>query len=306
MENTHKVADGELPTIMVTNDDGIDAPGLQSLVQVLLSTNRYRVWVCAPDTDKSGSSHSITQRGPLSARRTQVYGTTAFAISGSPPNCTSLGISKALFPSVPDLVLSGINKSINCGYRIVFSGTVAAAREAFMQGIPSISISYQWMRDTSNINDFTFAAEACLPIISAIFAEIKNKTYNQKCFLNVALPTDILNHKGIKVTKQGISSGIPGWKQVSLNPQGGYISMDMNSVELNGNVINVSQELLLFKREVKRGNTDDGETDFYNLLQGYITVTPLGALSNVDIDCHTYFKDRLPGVVTESTSSDPS
>ncbi|XP_071691471.1 uncharacterized protein [Rutidosis leptorrhynchoides] len=251
MEYTNNnVANGERPTIMVTNDDGIDAPGLQALVQVLLTTNRYRVWVCAPDTDKSGFSHCITLRGPLSAKRTEVHGATAFAISGTPSDCTSLGISKALFSSVPDLVLSGINMGINCGYHVVPSGTVAGAREAFMRGIPSVSISYQWMPNTSNINDFTLAAEACLPIITAILSEIKNKTYNQNCFLNVALPTDILNHKGIKVTKQGISSGIACWKQVSLDAQGGQISIDTNSVESNGVAINVSHEQLLFKREV--------------------------------------------------------
>ncbi|MGI4297490.1 5'/3'-nucleotidase SurE, partial [Klebsiella pneumoniae] len=157
---------------MVTNDDGIDAPGLQALVRVLVSANRFAVRVCAPDSEKSAVSHSITWRSAISVKRADINGATAFAVSGTPADCTSLGISGSLFPSMPDLVISGINMGSNCGYHIVYSGTVAGAREAFFQGVPSLSLSYDWVGGTSNIDDFTLAAEACLPIINAILAEI--------------------------------------------------------------------------------------------------------------------------------------
>lgn len=302
--NTNTVADGDRPTIMVTNDDGIDAPGLQALVRVLVSTNRYRVWVCAPDSEKSAVSHSITWRHPLSAKRTEITGATAFAVSGTPADCTSLGISKALFSSVPDLVLSGINMGSNCGYHVVYSGTVAGAREAFFNGLPSISISYNWLAGTSSMNDFTLAAEACLPIINAILVEIRNQTYPQKCFLNVDLPTNILNHKGYKLTKQGKSIVKMGWKQVSSDTQGAHMlsTMEPNSVSSNTVAKTGSQEQLLFSREVMGGVVEDGETDYGSLKEGYITVTPLGALSHADIDSETFFKEWLPQV-TEHTSS---
>ncbi|XP_074330215.1 uncharacterized protein LOC141667567 [Apium graveolens] len=83
----------------------------------------------------------------------------------------------------------------NSGYRIMYSGTVAGAREAFFYGIPSISISYDWMGGKSTANDFKLSAEACLPIISAILVEVRSKTYPLKCFLNIDMPTDISNHK---------------------------------------------------------------------------------------------------------------
>nr|XP_043626721.1 5'-nucleotidase SurE [Erigeron canadensis]XP_043626722.1 5'-nucleotidase SurE [Erigeron canadensis]XP_043626723.1 5'-nucleotidase SurE [Erigeron canadensis] len=306
MENNKKIDDRA--TIMVTNDDGIEAPGLQALVRVLVSApHRYRVWVCAPDSEMSAVSHSITWRHALSAKPVQIHGATAFAVSGTPADCTSLGISKELFPSVPDLVLSGINMGSNCGYHIVYSGTVAGAREAFFYGVPSISISYDWVKATSSIDDFTLAAEACLPIINAVVSEIRNKTYPQKCFLNVDLPTNIQNHKGYKLTKQGNSVIKMGWKQVSSDAEGGHMSSAMtnepSSVASNPDAKAVSQEQLLFKREVRGSKVEDGETDHSSLREGYITVTPLGALTHADIDCQSFFKQWLPTVAERSSSS---
>ncbi|KAL8242373.1 hypothetical protein R6Q59_012675 [Mikania micrantha] len=308
MEVTDNV---DRPTIMVTNDDGIDAPGLQALVRVLVSTNRYRVWVCAPDSEKSAVSHSITWRHALSAKKADISGAMAFAVSGTPADCTSLGISKALFPSVPDLVLSGINMGSNCGYHIVYSGTVAGAREAFFYDVPSVSMSYDydWVGGTSSVDDFTLAAEACLPLINAILVEIKNKTYPQKCFLNVELPTNILKHKGYKLTKQGNSISKMGWKQVLSDAQGGHMLSTMindpNSAASNVDVKVASQDNLLFKREVlvKGGQVENGDTDYCFLKDGYITVSPLGALSHADIDCQTFFKEWLPEVAEHTSSA---
>ncbi|KAI5444647.1 hypothetical protein KIW84_013065, partial [Lathyrus oleraceus] len=108
---------------------------------------------------------------------------------------TSLGISKALFPIILDLVVSGINKGSNCGYHIVYSGTVAGAREAFFNDIPSISISYDWVEGKSNPHDFALAAGVCIPIISALLVEIKNQSYPGRCFLNIDVPNNVANHK---------------------------------------------------------------------------------------------------------------
>ncbi|KAJ0681720.1 putative 5'-nucleotidase [Helianthus annuus] len=292
MEGTNR------PTIMVTNDDGIHAPGLQALVRILVSTGLYHVCVCVPDSDNSAASHSATVRRAVSAMPTEISGATAFAISGTPCDCISLGTSKALFPSVPDLVLSGINKGSNCGLHIVYSGTVAGAQQAFIRGIPSVAISYEWIEGTSNINDFTLAAEACLPMISAIFVEIKNKTYPKECFLNVNLPTDILNHKGFKLTKQGNSLMKTGWKQVSSSSQ--TMSINPSSESMNPDAKAVSQEPLLFKMELKGGQVENGGTDFGPLLEGYITVTPLKALTNADADSHKFFNQWLSGVASSA------
>ncbi|CAN4091334.1 unnamed protein product [Withania somnifera] len=296
-------------TVMVTNDDGIDAPGLRALVSVLVSTNRFHVLVCAPDSEKSAVSHSITWRNALSVRKLDITGATAFAVSGTPADCTSLGISKALFPSVPDLVIGGVNMGDNCGYHIVYSGTVAGAREAFFNGIPAVSVSYNWFRGKSNVNDFTLAAKACLPIISAILAEIKIKHYPQNCFLNIDVPTDVVNHKGYRLTRQGKSFIKMGWRQVTSEREGGNIlstmTMESNSSESTEAraLKDATPDHLLFKRRVTRVLVENGDTDYCSLQEGYITVTPLGGLSPAELDAVSFFQNWLPSVVDHYPSS---
>ncbi|RVW55847.1 5'-nucleotidase SurE [Vitis vinifera] len=358
------VSSGNRPKIMVTNDDGIDAPGLRALVQVLVSTNLYEVLVCAPDSEKSAVSHSITWIHALAVKRVEIEGATAYAVSGTPADSASLGISTTLFPSIPDLVISGINMGSNCGYHIVYSGTVAGAREAFLNGIPSVSVSYNWVAGKSNVHDFKLAAEACLPMISAVLSEIKNQRYPERCFLNIDLPTDVVNHKvnfklaycnklypygdmdnaiiiikdrsismrlkeknllhfvsdlpkffsrgkfplGYKLTKQGKSRVKMGWRQVTSNTQGRRVLSTM-TMDTNPEVCTEmdasprSGEHLLFKREVRGAPVLEDDTDYQCLLEGYITVTPLGALSPADIDCQAYFKTLVPGVLESSSSS---
>ncbi|GAU18840.1 hypothetical protein TSUD_228300 [Trifolium subterraneum] len=188
--------EGKRGTILITNDDGIDAPGLRALVDSLVNSNLFNIFVSAPDSEKSAVSHSITWLHPVAVKQVHIHGTVAsFAVSGTPADCTSLGISKALFPIIPDLVVSGINKGSNCGYHIVYSGTVAGAREAFFNDIPSISISYDWVEGKSNPHDFSLAAQVCIPIINAVLVEIKNQSYPGRCFLNIDVPNSVANHK---------------------------------------------------------------------------------------------------------------
>uniref|UniRef100_A0A1J3IGG7 5'-nucleotidase SurE n=1 Tax=Noccaea caerulescens TaxID=107243 RepID=A0A1J3IGG7_NOCCA len=301
---------GERPIVLVTNDDGIDAPGLQSLVRVLVATNLYEVWVCAPDTEKSAVSHSIIWSRPLTAKRVEIDGATAYAVSGTPADCTGLGLSEALFPSRPDLVLSGINVGSNCGYNIVYSGTVAGAREAFIYDVPSVSISYDhdWKRKQIDANDFVLAAQACLPIINGLLSAIKNKTHPKNCFLNIDLPTDIANHKGYKLTTQGKSLGKMGWRQVEEEAQGpkmlSTMTMETDSgvVSENDTSAHKSQDSRLFKRELRTVVVEEG-TDSHFLREGFITVTPLGALSHVDVDCQNYYKEWLPKITNQPCSS---
>ncbi|KAM3308846.1 5'-nucleotidase SurE [Capsicum chacoense] len=298
------------PSVMVTNDDGIDAPGLRSLVRVLDSSNLFNVLVCAPDSEKSAVSHSVSWQRALSVKKVDISGATAFAVSGTPADSTSIGLSKMLFPFVPDLVVSGINMGSNCGYHIVYSGTVAGAREAFFHGVPSVSLSYEWVRGKSKVDDFVLAAEACMPIITAILAEIKNNTYPQSCFLNIDVPADVANHQGYRLTKQGKSVYKMGWRQVTSEAQGGKMlsTMTMDSSAgkeacVEESTLSTQQEHLLFKREVREAPVDDDDGDYFFLQQGYITVTPLGALSPPPMDDVEFFKGWLPGVHERISSS---
>ncbi|KAL5182170.1 5'-nucleotidase SurE [Glycine soja] len=321
---------GKRGTILVTNDDGIDAPGLRALVHSLVNANLFNVLVCAPDSEKSAVSHSITWLHPVAVKQVQIEGTTAFAVSGTPADCASLGISKALFPTVPDLVVSGINKGSNCGYHIcfssyyfmkkllpiallsrslcsVYSGTVAGAREAFFNDILSISISYDWVKGKSKLQDFTLAAQVCLPIISALLVETKNQSYPRKCFLNIDVPNNVPNHKGYKLTKQGKSIIKTGWRQVTSETEGPKMSSDMTNTDTetskNFDSSSASPEHLLFAREVIGSVLDEDDTDYKCLREGYITVTPLAALTHVEVDCQAYFKNWLQSVPELPSSS---
>ncbi|XP_016504940.1 uncharacterized protein LOC107822872 isoform X5 [Nicotiana tabacum] len=243
--------DGDRPTVMVTNDDGIDAPGLRALVNVLVSTNRFHVLVCAPD------SWTLEEQQPFQFQELQQI--------------------------VLLWVISGVNMGDNCGYHMV--------------------------RGKSNVNDFTLAAKACLPIISAILAEIKRNNYPQNCFLNIDVPTDVINHKGYRLTRQGKSFVKMGWRQVNSEREGGKVlstmTMETNSSEsAEARALKKApQDHLLFKKQVTRILVEDGDTDYCSLREGYITVTPLGGLSPAELDAVSFFQNWLPSVVDHYPSS---
>ncbi|XP_038972125.1 5'-nucleotidase SurE [Phoenix dactylifera] len=300
------------PIVLITNDDGIDAPGLRFLVDLLVATDRYRVLVCAPASDQSGVSHSVTWRHPLSAKRVEIEGAAAFAVSGTPADSASLGISGKLFDGIiPDLVISGINIGCNCGYHVVYSGTVAGAREAFLYGVPALAISHNWMGSKSTVNDLKLAAEVCLPVINAVLTDLRNKTYPEGSFLNIDVPTDVAHHKGFKITKQGKAMVRIGWEQTNENTpsmesyQTANIDVDMTPISEKNASVPVENHLL-FKRVLSKRKMEEDEaedTDHKALQEGYITITPLGALSHAEADAMTYFKDWLLHLADYSSSS---
>src|SRR3954467_2287997 len=123
--------------ILISNDDGIDAPGIQLLEKVARELSND-VWVVAPEMEQSGASHSLTTRRPL---RLNEVGERRFAVDGTPTDCVLLALKKLLRDRPPDLVLSGINGGSNVGEDLTYSGTVAAAIEATLLGIPAIALS---------------------------------------------------------------------------------------------------------------------------------------------------------------------
>ncbi|KAM3308838.1 hypothetical protein P3S67_010582 [Capsicum chacoense] len=192
----------------------------------------------------------------------------------------------------------------------VYSGTVAGVLEAFFHGVPSLLLSYEWVHGKSKVDDFVLAAEACMPIITAKLAEIKNNTYPQSCFLNIDVPADVANHQVYRLTKLGKSVYKMGWRQVTSEAQGGKMlsTMTMDSSAgkeacVEESTLSTQQEHLLFKREVREPPVDDDDGDYFFLQQGYITVTPLGALSAPPMDDVEFFKGWLPGVHERISSS---
>ena len=132
--------------LLLTNDDGIDAPGLRVLETVASQLAR-EVWVVAPMTDQSGTSHSISIHDPL---RVATRGERRFALSGTPGDCIAWALGHLLTQSSPDIVLSGINRGANLGRETVFSGTVGAAMTGLLFNVPSIALSQAFF-DRENV-----------------------------------------------------------------------------------------------------------------------------------------------------------
>jgi 5'-nucleotidase len=128
--------------ILLSNDDGIYAPGLK-LLEKVAKTLCKDVWVVAPEQEQSGASHSLTLRQPLRIRK---LGPKRFAVDGTPTDCVLLAIKHIMKDERPTLVLSGVNGGGNLGEDITYSGTVAAAMEATLLEVPAVALSQHWER----------------------------------------------------------------------------------------------------------------------------------------------------------------
>ena len=179
-----------MPIILVTNDDGVHSPGIMALVRAVKELGD--AYIVAPDRERSAAGHSLTLHRPLKAE--EIRGN-VFSINGTPTDCVTLGINK-LLPQKPDLVVSGINRGANLGDDITYSGTVAAAIEGTIFGIPSIAFSL--------ITDKHYHFETGSFFALKIAEYVLNQSLPYDTLLNVNIPNirreDI---KGIKLTRQG-------------------------------------------------------------------------------------------------------
>ncbi|MCI4625943.1 MAG: 5'/3'-nucleotidase SurE, partial [Candidatus Magnetoovum sp. WYHC-5] len=177
-----------MPLILVTNDDGVFSPGVAALHEAM--KNIADTVTVAPDREMSATSHSLTMHRPLFVNKIQKD---VYSVNGTPTDCVTLGVSKVL-ERRPDLVVSGINKGGNLGDDITYSGTVSAAIEGTIIGIPSIAFSL------ASHEEFYFAEAAVFALkLAAIVIE---KGLPRDTLLNVNIPggKDI---KGVKFTGQG-------------------------------------------------------------------------------------------------------
>ncbi len=238
--------------ILVTNDDGIHSPGISALADEMGSLGR--VVVVAPDRERSAVSHALTLHAPL---RAEPMGTDQWAISGTPTDCVSLGIH-GLLKNKPDLVVSGINKGGNMGDDLTYSGTVAAAMEATLMGVPAIAISLA--SSSFRYDDFVPAAKVAKKIAKMIFEH----TLPADTFLNVNVPAN--NPVGMQLTRQGKRVYQDAVIQ-NQDPRGRTYywigAGDLSFQDLEG-------------------------TDFHAVENGYVSVTPL----HLDLTNYAAF-DRL-------------
>jgi 5'-nucleotidase len=176
----------EQPVILVTNDDGIMAPGLTALAEALSALGR--VVVVAPERDNSAASHSLTMRRPLLVRED---GPDRFAIDGTPADCVIVGVGK-LLKGRPALLVSGINPGPNLGDDISYSGTVSAAIEGTMVGIPSLAVSLAGEPGVG----YELAAEYGARLAGMVL----RKGLPPDTLLNINVPPEA---KGLRFTRQG-------------------------------------------------------------------------------------------------------
>lgn len=179
--------------ILVTNDDGIHAPGLKVLERIAKSLSPD-VWVIAPESEHSGASHSLTLRRPLQINKISAR---KFAVSGTPSDCTLIAVNHIIKDRRPDIVLSGVNRGANLGEDVLYSGTVAAAMEGAMLGIPAIAFSQVRVKDKLHWETAAaFAPEVIRKLTSLAWPKGVLMSVN---FPGVA-PKDVT---GIQVGRQG-------------------------------------------------------------------------------------------------------
>jgi 5'-nucleotidase len=233
--------------ILVTNDDGIHAEGLAVLEQIARQLSDD-VWVVAPETDQSGVAHSLSLSNPLRLRQIEEK---RFAVQGTPTDCVIMAVRSVMAEMKPDLVLSGVNRGQNVAEDVTYSGTIAAAMEGTLLGIPSIAVSQAYMAgDRTKIICET--AEAHAP---GIIRTILEEGLRPGSLINVNFPNRSPDQvRGIRVTAQGRRDQ----EILTIDPRH----------DGRGN----PYYWIAFVRN--RHRIENG-TDLWALAEGYVSVTPL-------------------------------
>ena len=185
--------------ILVTNDDGVTAPGLLALAQAMRQFGK--VSVVAPDHDWSGDGHVKTLNRPLRVRRVKLAdGSEALTSDGAPSDCVALALMGLLKDKV-DLVVSGVNTAANLGHDVTYSGTVTAVMEGIIWGVPGVAVSLDG-RSTSTFElDYTLAVD----VAAAVVRTVLQHELPKGVFLNVNVPqVPAEQFKGIRLTRQGL------------------------------------------------------------------------------------------------------
>lgn len=192
-----KKAKKKQPVILITNDDGVTAPGIRALVEAVKGLGK--VIVVAPDKPQSGMGHAITIGNPLRLQKVNVFeneNVEAWACSGTPVDCVKLAVDKVIH-SKPDICLSGINHGANHSINVIYSGTMSAALEAAIESIPSIGFS---LLDLSIEADFTAAKKYARILVEHV---LNSEPNDKHLCLNVNIPKgEEKMIKGIKIARQ--------------------------------------------------------------------------------------------------------
>ena len=236
-----------MPRILVTNDDGIHAPGLEALAAAM--THFGEVDIAAPATNQSASGHKKTLFSSIPIQETRLAnGMSALAVTGSPDDCIAVS-AMGLRPFPPDLIVSGINRGENMSQDITYSGTVTAALEGAIHAVPSVAFSLA-MRNADKIEDYDEAVR----IAKIVVAKVLERQLPPLTILNVNIPSG--KAKGIRVTRQGVRLYLDALERLE------------DAVRIVG--------------EPPAGNVDELGTDLWAIHRGYASITPI----HLDLTAH--------------------
>ncbi|MBU6267970.1 MAG: 5'/3'-nucleotidase SurE [Sphingomonadales bacterium] len=233
--------------ILLTNDDGIHAPGL-AVLEAIARTLSDDIWICAPSEEQSGAGHSLTLTRPVRLRE---HDSRRFSVTGTPTDAVTMALKK-LLPAPPDLILSGVNRGANLGDDVTYSGTVSAALEGALAGIRSIALSQVYakegMADAVPFDAAEHWGERVLrPLLDAPFAP--------RTLVNINFPPVTANAvRGIRVVRQGFHDYARGSVVEGTDPRGyRYFWFGLHGIE----------------------HTPGHATDLEAIADGMISVTPL-------------------------------
>jgi 5'-nucleotidase len=249
-----------MAVILVTNDDGVHSPGIIALYRTMKTLGD--AYIVAPDRERSAAGHSLTLHRPLKAEEIREH---VYSINGTPTDCVTLGINKIL-PERPSLVVSGINKGGNLGDDITYSGTVSAAVEGTIFGVPSLAFSL--------ISDKPYHFDTAAAFALKIAGFVMEHSLPYDTLLNINIPNVPKEEiRGVKITRQG--------KRIYDNSiQETYDPWGQKHYWIGGG-----------KPYWERGE----DTDIEAVQAGFISLTPVH-LDLTNYEALSFFKEKLPGV----------
>lgn len=234
--------------LLITNDDGIYAEGIQRLSQLLFESGNYCISIVAPDHERSAVGHAITMHRPLRVQEAQFIHNPELAgwsVNGTPSDCVKLAV-EAILEQRPDLIISGINRGSNLGTDVLYSGTVSAAVEGVILGIPSMAVS---LAEGGKSEDFLYAAG----FVHSLIPRLVKFKLPPGTLLNINIPPDTGRIKGAKVTRLGIRRYRNSFDK-RIDPRG------LIYYWLAGELVE---------------GEEASDTDVRAVLDGYISITPV-------------------------------
>ncbi len=241
--------------VLLTNDDGIYAEGIQMLGEALLQDEEIELYIVAPNHEQSATGHAITMHRPLRAEEAHFFHNAymkGWAVNGTPSDSVKLAI-EYLLPQKPDLVISGINRGANIGTDVLYSGTVSAAIEAIILGIPAIAVSLVTPPREGKQPDYRFAANFVLRIMRYICAHSLPKD----TLLNINVPDKTRREiAGVAITRLGLRHYRNAF-QKRVDPRG------KSYFWLAGELVESTDE------------DEEEDTDAAAIKNSYISITPI-------------------------------